>query len=673
MRSSIMLLSLLVLAFTTHSATAKKHPLDPLTASEIINVRQLVLKSKLGLHKNISFQYMALQEPEKKAVYEWKHGLSPLPPRKATVIARIPGETHQILVDITSKEVVYDNVYHGFGYPIFTIEEQVKAVGLSMEYPPFIESIKNRGLEMKSVVCNSVSAGWFGEKKQGKRIMNIQCLYTNGTVNIDARPIEGVTALVDLDQMKIIEYMDRIKVPMPKAQGTYYRESTQKPPFGPKTNPISMEQPEGPSFKVHGHMVEWANWKFHVGFDLRAGPVISTADVYDPEKGRFRSVMYRGFVSELFVPYMDPSQEWYFKTYFDAGEYGLGLFSFTLQPLNDCPRYAYYMDAVYAGGDGKPIVKENVFCVFERYAGDIAWTHTEIGNPDLVVTEVRPEVTLVVRVVATVGNYDYILDWEFKKNGVIRGNVGLSGILEYKATSYTHLDQIQKADEDIHGNLLAENTIGVFHDHFLTFHLDMDVDGIENSFVKSMIKRKDVIDDQSPRKSYWTIEKMVAKTENDAKVQFDLKKPMDLLIVNSNKKSKVGQEIAYRLVLGSTAASVLSLHDHPQIRASFTNNQMWVSRYNQTEQWAGGVYMDQSHGDDTLAIWTNKNRDIENKDIVLWYTVGIHHIPYQEDFLVMPTLSEGFELKPTNFFERNPILKLEPMNTSSFPKCIKHG
>ncbi|GLJ45536.1 hypothetical protein SUGI_0958580 [Cryptomeria japonica] len=671
MRSSIVLLSLLVLAFISHSATAKKHPLDPLSASEINHVRKLVLKSKLGLHKNISFQYVALEAPEKEAVYEWKYGSSSLPPRKATVIARIPGETHQILVDFTSKEVVYDEVYQGFGYPIFTSEEQDKASQLPMEYPPFIESIRTRGLDMKSVVCSTFSVGWFGEKKQGKRVINVLCFYTNGTVNIHARPIEGVTVVVDLDQMKITGYIDRIKVPMPKAQGTDYRESTQKPPFGPTTNPISIEQPEGPSFKVHGHMVEWANWKFHVGFDVKAGPVISTADVYDPEKGRFRSVMYRAFISELFVPYMDPSEEWYYKTFFDAGEFGLGQSSVSLQPLNDCPRHAHYMDAFYAGADGKPAVKKNVFCIVERYAGDVSWRHTETGIPHLVVTEVRPEVTLVVRMVATVGNYDYILDWEFKKNGAIRGNVGLSGILEYKATSYTHLDKIQKTNEDIYGNLLAENTIGTFHDHFLTFYLDMDVDGIENSFVKAMIKRKDVTNGQSPRKSYWTVEKMVAKTEDDAKIQFDLKKPADLLVINPNKKSKVGQDIAYRLAPGSIATSLLSLDDYPQIRAAFTNNQVWVSRYNRTEQWAGGDYMDQSHGDDTLAVWTNKNRDIENKDIVLWYTMGIHHIPYQEDFPVMPTLSEGFELKPTNFFERNPILKLESTNASSLPKCKK--
>jgi len=39
------------------------------------------------------------------------------------------------------------------------------------------------------------------------------------------------------------------------------------------------------------------------------------------------------------------------------------------------------------------------------------------------VTETRPKVTLVVRMAATLANYDYILDWEFQTDGLIRAKV----------------------------------------------------------------------------------------------------------------------------------------------------------------------------------------------------------------------------------------------------------
>ena len=74
---------------------------------------------------------------------------------------------------------------------------------------------------------------------------------------------------------------------------------------------------------------------------------------------------------------MDPIEEWYYRTFLDAGEYGLGLSVVSLQHHTDCPANAIFLDGYYANQYGEPVKVSNAFCVFERYAGDIAWRHTE--------------------------------------------------------------------------------------------------------------------------------------------------------------------------------------------------------------------------------------------------------------------------------------------------------
>ncbi|EPS58276.1 hypothetical protein M569_16538, partial [Genlisea aurea] len=580
-------------------------------------------------------------------------------------------------VDLESGDVAFRDVSHLSGSPMMTVEDMTAATRAPLNDADFNRSILDRGVDLSDLACLPISSGWFGKSREmeKRRLIKVQCYSMEGTANFYMRPIEGLTVVVDLDTLKVIQITERGKgIPIPAAANTDYRFSAQNS-YQRLVNPISLEQPKGPSFAVEdGHYVRWANWEFHLKPDSRAGVIVSRAQIRDPDTAELRSVIYKGFTSELFVPYMDPTDAWYFKTYMDAGEYGFGLQAMPLDPLNDCPRNAYYMDGVFAAADGTPYVRSDMVCVFESYAGDIGWRHSESPITGMEIREARAKVTLVVRMAASVANYDYIVDWEFQTDGVIRIKVGLSGILMVKGTSHTNTEQYDSdSSGDLYGTLLSENVIGVIHDHFITFRLDMDVDGHhDNSFVKVRLERRRTSPDESssPRLSYLRAVREVARTEGDARIKLKLYDPHEFHVVNPSKRTRVGNPVGYKIVPGGTAANLLDPDDPPQRRGAFTNNQIWVTPYNASEeQWAGGLFAYQSRGEDTLQVWSDRDRDIENKDIVVWYTLGFHHIPCQEDFPIMPTVSSSFDLKPVNFFERNPILRIPPNVEKDLPVC----
>ncbi|KAE8728040.1 Primary amine oxidase [Hibiscus syriacus] len=653
-----------------HESAVPRHPLDPLTVQEFNKVRSILSSHALfKSSNNYASHSVVLEEPDKDLVRQWEKG-QPLFPRIASVVARANGVSHVLSVNLETDEVNVLNTVPPTGYPTMTIEDMTSSIWAPLSNAKFNRTIMDRGVNLDDLACLPISLGWFGKKEENRRLIKVQCYSMKDTVNFYMRPIEGLTVLLDMDTKEVVEISDTGRaIPIPKAANTDYRFSEQKKLQQELNllNPISIEQPKGPSFVIEDeHLVKWANWEFHLKPDPRAGVVISRAKVRDLDGEVMRDVMYKGFTSELFVPYMDPTDAWYFKTYMDAGEYGFGLQAMPLDPLNDCPRNAYYMDGVFAAGDGVPYVRSNMICVFESYAGDIGWRHAESPITGMEIKEVRPKVTLVVRMAASVANYDYIVDWEFQTDGLIRVKVGLSGILMVKGSEYDNMNQVE---ENLFGTLLSENVIGVIHDHFITFYLDMDIDGSDNSFVQLNIKRQDTSPGESPRKSYLKVVRNVAKTEKDAQIQLKLYEPSEFHVINPTKKTRVGNPVGYKVVPAGTAASLLDHDDPPQRRGAFTNNQIWVTPYNRSEQWAGGLFVYQSQGDDTLAVWSERDRPIENKDIVVWYTLGFHHIPCQEDFPIMPTVSSSFDLKPVNFFESNPILRTPPNVEKDLPVC----
>ena len=110
--------------------------------------------------------------------------------------------------------------------------------------------------------------------------------------------------------------------------------------------PLDIVQKEGASFSVEGWQVRWQNLSFRVGWTAREGLVLHQIAFRDG--GQERPIIYRASVTDMIVPYADPTANHFWKSAFDAGEYGLGKLANALELGCDCLGHIHYFDV--AGG-----------------------------------------------------------------------------------------------------------------------------------------------------------------------------------------------------------------------------------------------------------------------------------------------------------------------------------
>lgn len=146
-------------------------------------------------------------------------------------------------------------------------------------------------------------------------------------------------------------------------------------------------------------------------------------------------------------------------------------------------------------------------------------------------------------------------------------------MLMVKGTKHENVDQVYENNE-LNGPLVSENAIGVVHDHFITFHLDMDIDGTNNSFAKVNLVKEETLAGKSPRRSILKPHRKIVKTEDEAQIKLKIYDPSEFHVINPSRRSRLGNPSGYKIVPGGIAASLLDLDDPPQLRAAFTNNQV---------------------------------------------------------------------------------------------------
>ena len=643
----------LLIAVNVAPASPVPHPLDPLSQSEL-SLTVAALKAAGHVDEDTRFVFLSLREPDKTTVLKWRSG-TPLI-RESFAMIKQGKQTFEAIVDVTQSKLVSWREIKGVQPALLIYDELNQLNDILRADPRWQSAMRKRGFEkFDKISCMPFSAGYFGvPAEEGHRLVRAECYDAGSAINYWGRPIEGVVATVDLNQRRVQTLVDTGMVPVPQEPAEYDAKSvaSKRSPL----KPISVQEPDGPDFVINGSQIAWDNWKFRIRMDPRLGVVVSTVSFADGDRNR--SIMYEGHLADIFVPYMDPTPGWYFRSYLDAGEYGAGKLASSLVPGSDCPNDSYFFDDWIADERGTPQRRARIACLFERSDGMIAWRHWDFLSNQ---TESRAGRELVLRWIATVGNYDYIFDWTFQQDGTIRVAVGATGIDEAKGVVSKRHESKSAADER-YGTFVADNLVGVNHAHFFCFKLDLDIDGVQNSF--QTVKLKKIRDERALRKSMWIVQPSIAKHEADAQLNEDQHNPTLWRIVNPNVLDAMGYPVGYELVPAPQTADLLDPDDYPRKRAGFADYQLWVTPYT-AEQAAAGKYPNQSHGGEGLPAWTRENRSIEDTDLVLWYTVGFNHAPVPEDWPVLPTMWHEFVLRPSGFFAHSPVIDLPPASTES--------
>ena len=591
----------------------------------------------------IRFVSVGLHEPPKSEA-----ALSPgqAPRREAFIVAVEPREhmTYEAVVSLTAGSVLSWRPVPGARAPI-TAGEYAASERLVRADPAFRDGLRRRGIHNPDqVLVESWGIGTFArEEDAGRRLVWTLCFYrASPGDNPYAKPIHGLHAVVDLDDMAVVRVEDLGVVPLPPGTGDYTAGAA-APRDGLK--PIEISQPAGVSFHVDGWQVRWQNWRFRLGFSAREGLVLHTIGYQD--KGRLRPVIHRASVAELLVPYGDPRPFLGWRNAFDVGEYGIGTLTNSLERGCDCLGEIRYFDVELANDRGEPYTIRNAICLHEEDHG-IGWKHFDA---DLGRAEVRRSRRLVVSFIATAGNYEYAFYWYLYTDGAIELEIRLTGIVLTSA--------LRPGEASDYGTIVAPQTLAGYHQHFFCVRLEMAVDGASNSIYEIETEPVPAGPD-NPYGNAFRSCRTLLRTESQAQRLIDPLTARHWLVVNPGVTNALGQPVGYKLVPHGNVLPFADAGSSVMRRAGFMARHLWVTPFAAGERFPTGDYPNQHPGGAGLPEWTKADRPIENTDIVLWYTLGSHHIPRPEDWPVMPAERVSFALKPFGFFDANPSLDVPP-------------
>ena len=563
---------------------------------------------------------------------------------RAFILDKSAGTARDIVVSATRETIVsvteVDSAEEG-EFPVMEEEFEVVEEVLATD-PTWLASLEKRGLSVEEVRVAPLSAGVFEyPEEKGRRILRGLAFHQqHESDSAWAHPIDGLVAYVDVTNKAVDQVLDLETVPVPTEHGNYTSPELTGP-VRTTQKPISITQPEGPSFTVtEGNHIEWEKWSFDVGFDMREGLILHNIAFTDGETAR--TILDRAAIAEMVVPYGDPSPVRSWQNYFDTGEYLVGQWANSLELGCDCLGDITYLSPWVVNNLGEPRQIKNGICMHEEDASILA-KHSDLWSG---VDYTRRNRRFVVSFFTTVGNYDYGFYWYLYLDGTIE--------FEAKATGVVFTSALPNGSTDF-ASEIAPGLGAPFHQHLFGARLDFALDG-----GKCRVEEEDVVrlptSETNPRGNAFSRKRTVLGTELAAQRDADQSKARTWVVTNPESTNRLGEPVGYKLhptgLPTLLAAEDSSIHR----RATFASKALWVSQYHEDERYPTGDFPNQHPGHSGLPGWTAADRNVDGEDIVLWHSFGLTHFPRIADWPIMPVDTVGFKLRPEGFFDRSPVL-----------------
>jgi primary-amine oxidase len=334
-------------------------------------------------------------------------------------------------------------------------------------------------------------------------------------------------------------------------------------------------------FPTNLALPEETRWRFCWQRVTKNGLVINAAYFRKSPSSAWVQVIYDARVDELFVPYHSGSPR-----FLDMSSFNFSLFQLTPK---HCP-----------AATGGTLLDNNYVCK-EVHDRGLAWTN--YGN-----VRRGEEVTVWGGIGA--GNYNYIIEWAFRDDGVMVGRVGAT------ATNYPP----QPLEAHMHG---------------IFWRLDIDLNGFPG----------DTVDVVSHNEAGLAASDPATMVSKEGRFQWDPLAFTMLHVHDSSLKNAQQHASGYDLMPLRTGT--------PRHQEDFTKSDFWVTKYKSTEMYVP-----------SLPAYIAPAEPVSNSDVVVWFYSAAHHLPRDEDGqyvnnnfqpLVAHVMWTGFMLKPHNLFDKTPL------------------